>query len=80
MAIDVDGFSLQHYYTEDGHNQLHQIISTINDTKAWACYKCDEKLEETPIGCNYCNEWLHLACAKLKSATKSSKWYCNDCK
>jgi ribosomal protein L24 len=80
MAIDVDGFSLHHYFTADGFNQLNLILSSINDTKVWTCYKCDERLEETAIGCDYCNEWWHLTCAKLKCAPKSSKWYCLDCK
>jgi hypothetical protein len=80
MSIDVDEFTLNHYFSEDGYIQLMSIMSTIEDTKVWTCYKCDEKLEETAIGCDYCNEWWHLQCAKLKSAPKASKWFCVDCK
>jgi hypothetical protein len=79
-AIGVTDFCLQYYFTEDGYTQMNQLILTIEDTKAWTCYRCDEKLEETSIGCDYCNEWWHLKCAKLKGPPKTLKWFCIDCK
>jgi hypothetical protein len=66
--------------TSDGFNQLLSIMSSINDTKAWTCKICDEKLEETVIDCDYCNEWFHLKCIGIKSEPKLTKWFCSECK
>ena len=32
------------------------------------------------VGCDSCNNWCHLSCAKLKNIPKTKTWYCTLCR
>ena len=44
------------------------------------CVEEPKSRSESSIGCDGCNEWFHLPCAKVSNPKKIKKWFCSDCK
>ena len=43
------------------------------------CVEEPQSRSESSIGCDGCNEWFHLPCAKVSNPKKIKKWFCVGC-
>lgn len=43
------------------------------------CVEEPQSRSESSIGCDGCNEWFHLQCAKVINPKKNKKWFCINC-
>jgi hypothetical protein len=54
---------------------------TINKTPLFCiCKSKNFQNDDTMVGCDSCDNWFHLKCLSLKSAPRSTVWYCSSCK
>ena len=55
-------------------------------SSVYYCPLCDKVCDENPqsssensIGCDGCDEWFHVACAKVRNTKRVKKWFCSKC-
>lgn len=57
------------------------LIRASSPSASKDCFSCKKQTGEDVLGCDNCDRWIHLSCAKhsAEEVQRIKNWFCEDC-